>query len=72
MQETPEKASKKEQVASSEAILKEANTLLNLSHPNVLRAFGVIVADDYSVAKGIMTEFMPGGSLTATLERLAE
>ena len=56
--------------------------LASLNHPNVLRVYGVVVADappgleslgspvDRPVV-GIMTEYMRGGSLSAHLAQLA-
>lgn len=46
----------------------EANTLRNLNHPNVLRFYGAVM-DSFEEGKvrGIITEYMKGGSLSAFL-----
>ena len=73
------------EAGSAHSFWKEAEMLASLNHPNVLRVYGVVVADapagleslgslgspvDRPVV-GIMTEYMRGGSLSAHLAQLA-
>ncbi len=70
------------EAGSAHSFWKEAEMLASLNHPNVLRVYGVVVADAPSGLEslgspvdrpvvGIMTEYMRGGSLSAHLAQLA-
>ena len=52
----------------SESFLQEAATLQKVNHPNVLRFYGVVVDSDAAQSVvGIITEYLPDGSLSAFL-----
>ena len=52
----------------TESFLQEAATLQKVNHPNVLRFYGVVVDSDAAQSVvGIITEYLPDGSLSAFL-----
>ena len=52
----------------TESFLQEAATLQKVNHPNVLRFYGVVVdSDSARSVVGIITEYLPDGSLSAFL-----
>ena len=54
----------------TESFLQEAATLQKVNHPNVLRFYGVVVDSDAAQSVvGIITEYLPDGSLSAFLRR---
>jgi len=73
------------EAGSAHSFWKEAEMLASLNHPNVLRVYGVVVADCSAgmdsmgvlgspverPVVGIMTEYMRGGSLSSHLAQLA-
>ena len=64
-------------VAAVLEIQEEAEMMARLDHPNVLGVHGVVVTDapagpDSPPVIGIMTQFMPGGCLSAHLWHLAQ
>ncbi len=49
---------------------EEARMLAALNHPNVLRFYGVVTKEEKDqTVVGIMTEFMPGSSLSNYLRQ---
>ncbi len=54
----------------TESFLQEAATLQKVNHPNVLRFYGVVIDSDAAQSVvGIITEYLPDGSLSAYLRR---